>query len=81
VTDTRLDKYRGRIASGGGLLAWEWDHFDTLEKQLEPDAYAARQAAGSRRIAIGYARSLTVEDLQSIIDEKVAMALSSRECK
>lgn len=64
-----LKQYRTRTAAGGGLRAREWDHFDELEKTLDPEAYAARRAAGAREFSLKRARTLSIEDLEMLLRE------------
>lgn len=68
----RLQEYRDKIAAGRGLLAREWDDFDSLERQLEPNAYRDRQAQGHHEILMLHARELSIEDLELILAEKRA---------
>lgn len=77
MSDDRLQMYRDRLAAGQGLLAREWDHFDALEKQLEPEAYAERQTASLRRVAMDYARKLTTADLEAVLSERHSPELSN----
>lgn len=55
-----------------GLTAMEWDWYRARQKEWEPDVLAAEMAAADHRIALGYARKLSIEDLQMILAEKSA---------
>jgi hypothetical protein len=59
-------------ANKDGLTAIEWDWYRARQQQFEPEVYAADLAAGARRVALDYARKLTIEDLQVILAEKMA---------
>lgn len=65
-----LKQYRERTIAGGGLRAREWDHYDELEKQLEPEAYQARMDKWKREARLNKARELSIEDLLMIVKEK-----------
>jgi hypothetical protein len=70
MSNRELQEYRDRLATGGGLLAREWDHFDSLERQLDPDAYKARRDEGARQAAMASARRLSTDDLKAILAER-----------
>ncbi len=57
-------------ASGAGLTALEWDWYSARQKEFEPEFYAAERVAAERRLAMDGARKLSVEDLQTILNEK-----------
>ena len=59
-------------ANKDGLTAIEWDWYNARQKEFEPEVYAAEQAEGARRLALDYARKLTVEDLRMVLGEKTA---------
>ena len=67
-------------ANNSGLTAIEWDWYRARQQQFEPEIYEAERLAGERRVALDYARKLTVDDLKMVLDEKAA-AISSQEGK
>jgi hypothetical protein len=62
-----------------GLTALEWDWYRARQKEFEPDAYAAEMKEGERRVAIDYARKLSVDDLKAVLAEHEALAVSNGE--
>jgi hypothetical protein len=63
---------KARLDAGGGLTAREWDWYRARQKEWEPDVLAAEMAAADRRIAIDYARKLSIDDLRMVLSEKTA---------
>lgn len=59
-----------RVKAGQGLTAREWDWYRARQKEWEPDVLAAEDAAAGRRLAIKYARKLSIDDLKTILSEK-----------
>jgi hypothetical protein len=55
-----------------GLTALEWDWYRARQKEFEPEVYAAEMLAAQRRVSMDCARKLSIEDLQTILDEKLA---------
>ncbi len=59
-------------ANGAGLSATEWDWYRARQKEIEPEIYEAEQIAAQRSNAMNSARKLSIEDLQTILDEKTS---------
>lgn len=72
IENPHLKEYRDRLTTGRGLLAREWDHYDSLEKQLDPNAYLERKAQAHHNMLMENARELSIADLETIIAEKRA---------
>lgn len=61
-----------RVKAGKGLTAREWDWYHARQKEWEPEVLAAEEAASDRLLAMDYARKLSIEDLKTILSEKVS---------
>ena len=61
---------KAKLAQHGSLTAREWDCFDSLQRKFEPEAYAARRVKAKHNIALTYARTLSIDDLETILAEK-----------
>ena len=57
-------------AATEGMTAMEWDWYRARQKAWEPDVLVAERAAAHHKNAMDKARTLSVEDLQSILTEK-----------
>lgn len=68
---------KDRLKAGNGLTAREWDWYRARQKEWEPEILAAEMAAARKRNALADARTLSIEDLQMIIDEKRRAAVGS----
>ena len=61
----------GELQNRGTLTLEEWEHYNRLFKQIDPEGYAADQAAAHKRNAIRNAKnSLTIAELYQIIEDK-----------
>lgn len=60
-----------------GLTAMEWDWYRARQKEFEPELYAADIKAGERRVALDYARKLSIEDLKAVLAEREASAVTN----
>lgn len=62
---------RARVDAGHGLLMDQWDWFDSMEKQFEPERSAKRWADARRRNNMRAARELSEADLREVLAEKL----------
>jgi len=65
-----FNSLKARIVATGSLTAIEWDWYRARQKEWEPEVLEAEMKEADRRIAIDYARKLSVSDLREIVAEK-----------
>lgn len=57
-------------AATEGMTAMEWDWYSARQNEWEPNVLAAERTAAHHKNAMDRARTLSIEDLQSILAEK-----------
>lgn len=58
-------------ANNGGLTAVEWDWYRARQKEWEPELLKKEREEDARNYALDRARTLSINDLEAILKEKV----------
>jgi hypothetical protein len=65
-----------RVKAGNGLTAREWDWYHARQKEWEPEVLAAQEIEARHSNDMEAAKRLSAEDLRTILQDKIANAVS-----